>query len=103
MYIRREIAPLIIWGVIVMTVIIVGMIVTCLVVSERGFHLAVIAILTTSGPLFARVFEGVVRRAQIIRSLERDGIEAEDEILIARTVPLIMPVVGAAFAFAVMM
>ncbi len=102
MTIRREVLKLIIWGVLIMMAIIFGMIMTCLTVGERGFHLAVIAILTTSGPLFARIFEGLVRRTHLTRGLDRDCIAAEDEILIARTVPLAMPVVGAMFAYSVM-
>ena len=103
MAIRREVTPIILTGVVLMVVGITALIVTCLSVGERGFHLAVVAILTTSGPLFARVFEGIVRRAQIKRGLARDGLEAEDEVLIARTAPLVMPVVGAMFAYSVMM
>lgn len=102
MSIRKGVATIIVSGVILMIAIMVGMILTCLSVNERSFHLAVIAILTTSGPLFARIFEGLVRRTQLIRGLDRDCLAAEDEILIARTVPLAMPVVGAMFAYSVM-
>ena len=36
----------------------------CYVLDMRSVHLAVLAVLTTSGPLVARVFAGVVRRRQ---------------------------------------
>jgi uncharacterized membrane protein len=103
MAIRKEVTPIILTGVISMAVLITVMILFCVSVGERGYHLATVAILTTSGPLFARVFEGVVRRSQIKQGLSRDGLEAEDEVLIARTAPLVMPVVGAMFAYSVMM
>ncbi len=103
MGIRRETAPVIVTGVVAMVLLIAGMIGLCLGIGERSYHLATVAILTTSGPLIARVFEGMVRRVHIKRGLVRDGLEAEDEILIARTVPLVMPVVGALFAYSVML
>jgi hypothetical protein len=59
----------------------------------------VLAVLTTSGPLVARVFAGLVRRRQRLLNLDLESLEAEDEILIARSVPLAMPVIGTLFAY----
>jgi hypothetical protein len=103
MAIRRETAGVIVSGVVIMVAIMAAMILLCLTVGERSYHLATVAILTTSGPLFARVFEGIVRRVQIRKGLPKDTIEAEDEVLIARCMPLVMPVVGAMFAYSVML
>lgn len=103
MTIRKEVAPILIWGTAMMVALIAGLILYCLAIGNRAVHLSVVAILTTSGPLIARIFEGLVRRRQIVRDLDRTCLEAEDEILISRTVPLVMPVAGAMFAYAVMM
>lgn len=40
---------------------------------------------------------------QRVRALDSDCLAADDEVLIARTVPLLMPVAGAAFSFSVML
>ena len=66
----------------------------CLMLDMQSVHLAVLAVLTTSGPLVARIFAGLVRRRQRLLRLDLDSLEAEDEILIARSVPLAMPVIG---------
>jgi len=60
-------------------------------VPRRPAALATLAILTTTGPLISRVFEGAVRRVQRVRALDMDCLTADDEVLIARTVPLLMP------------
>lgn len=75
----------------------------CVVADMRSVHLAVIAVLTTSGPLIARVFEGLVRRRQRLAALEMNCLEADDEVLLARTVPLAVPVIGTLFAFFVVL
>ena len=75
----------------------------CVVANMRSVHLAVIAVLTTSGPLIARVFEGLVRRRQRLASLDMNCLEADDEVLLARTVPLAVPVIGTLFAFFVVL
>ncbi|MSU88176.1 hypothetical protein GE300_00925 [Rhodobacteraceae bacterium 2CG4] len=103
MNIRKEIASVLIVGSLLILATIALMIVYCFAVSNRGVHLTVVAILTTSGPLVARVFEGLVRRRQIVRGVDRNCLAAEDEVLISRTLPLVMPVVGAIFAYAVML
>lgn len=75
----------------------------CHLADSRTVHLAVLAILTTSGPLLARVFEGLVKRRQRMRGLDLNCLAADDEILVARTVPLALPVIGAVWAFLVVL
>jgi len=103
MQIRKEVAPTLILGTVLILAVIAGMVVICLKIGDNRFHLTTVAILTTSGPLVARIFEGLVRRRQIVRDVDRTCLAAEDEVLISRTLPLVMPVVGALFAYAVML
>jgi hypothetical protein len=100
--IRRPMAGLLIAGTLITMVIIAFAITLCLFVGQRGFHLTTVAFLTTGGPVLARIFESLVMRRQISLGLPRDGIPAVDETMIARTVPLLMPVAGGLFAFAIM-
>jgi hypothetical protein len=51
----------------------------------------------------SRLFEGMVRRRQRLRDLDMNSLAADDEILYARAVPLLMPIAGAAFAYSLMM
>ncbi len=103
MKIRRGMRRLILGGTALMAVVIGGMMSYCLFRSELAIHLTTLTLLTTSGPLVARVFEGLVRRRQRMRDLAMDCLEADDEVLIARTVPLVMPIAGAAFSYFVML
>lgn len=103
MQIRKEVAPTLVIGSVLILGVIAAMVVTCLQIGDRRFHLTTVAILTTSGPLVARVFEGLVRRRQFLRDVDRTCLAAEDEVLISRTLPLVMPVVGALFAYSVML
>ena len=103
MHIRKEVAPTLVIGSLLILAVIAGMVITCLRIGDNRFHLTTVAILTTSGPLVARVFEGLVRRRQMLREVDRNCLAAEDEVLISRTLPLVMPVVGALFAYTVML
>lgn len=89
-------------GTALIATVVLIMILLCLVRGELKVHLVTLALLTTSGPLVSRVFEGLVRRRQRLLGLEMNCLEADDEILLARTVPLLMPVAGAFFSYSVM-
>lgn len=93
---------LMIGGTALIAAVVLIMILLCLVRGELRVHLVTLALLTTSGPLVSRVFEGLVRRRQRLLGLEMNCLEADDEILLARTVPLLMPVAGAFFSYSVM-
>lgn len=101
--IRRELRPLLVGGTALMVAVIGGMMLYCVSRGSLQVHLATLAILTTSAPLVARVFEGMVRRRQRVRGLEMNDLAADDEVLMAQTVPLLMPVAGATFSYFVMM
>lgn len=103
MKIRRGVRGLLLGGTVLMFAVIAALMTYCLSRGTLSIHLATLAILTTSGPLVARVFEGLVRRRQRVRALEMDCLEADDEVLISRTVPLLMPIAGATFSYFVMM
>lgn len=103
MSIRRELRGLLFGGTALMVAVILGMALYCTARGSLSIHLATLAILTTSGPLVARFFEGLVRRRQRVRGLEMNCLAADDEVLIARTVPLLMPVAGASFSYFVML
>jgi hypothetical protein len=103
MHVRAELRWLLAGGTAAMTATIGAMMLYCVSRGALQVHLATLAILTTSGPLVGRVFEGLVRRRQRVRGLEMDDLAADDEVLIARTVPLLMPVAGATFSYFVMM
>lgn len=102
MRIRTGVRGLLLGGVLAIVLCVIGAIAMCLWLGDYRIHLVTLALLTTTGPLIARVFEGFVRRAQRVCGLPMDCLEADDEVLIARTVPLVMPVAGALFAFTVM-
>jgi hypothetical protein len=103
MRIRPELRPLLYWGCALTVAVILGMIALCLWRGNLRVHIATLALLTTTGPLIARVFEGLVRRVQRRRGLSMDCLEADDEVLLARTAPLVMPIAGALFSYTVMM
>jgi hypothetical protein len=103
MRIRRELGPTLLAGTGVMVLMVVALMGYCLALDMRSVHLAVLAVLTTTGPLIARVFEGMVRRRQRVLGLEMNCLEADDEVLVARTAPLAMPVIGTLFAWFVVM
>lgn len=103
MTIRKPLRPLLFGGIALMFAIIGAMMAYCLFRATFSIHLATLAILTTSGPLVARLFEGLVRRRQRVAGLEMNCLEADDEVLIARTVPFLMPVSGAFFSYFVML
>jgi hypothetical protein len=103
MAIRRELGPLLWTGAAATLATAALLLLYCHLVDTRTVHLAVLAILTTAGPLLARVFEGLVRRRQRIAGLELNCLEADDEILVARTVPLVLPVIGAAWAYLILL
>lgn len=103
MRIRRDVRGLLWIGTAATLGLSIGLLVYCSWVGTRSVHLAVLAVLTTSGPLLARIFEGLVRRRQRTAGLEMNCLEADDEILISRTVPLALPILGAAWAFSVML
>ncbi len=79
------------------------MILYCLAADMSSVHLAVLAVLTTTGPLIARVFDGLVRRRQRLLELDMSCIEADDEVQVARVSPLALPVIGTLFAWFVVL
>jgi len=83
-------------------VLIAVMIWLCIEKGTVRVHIVTLALLTTSGPLVSRMLEGFVRRRQRVLGLEMNCLEADDEVLIARTMPLLMPVAGAFFSYSVM-
>ncbi len=103
MTLRGEVRSLLFGGTALMAAAVGGMMLYCLSHDDLRVHLATLAILTTSGPLISRVFEGLVKRRQRLRDLDMNTLAADDEILVARTVPLLMPIAGAAFSYWVMM
>ncbi|MBA3325425.1 MAG: hypothetical protein H0T41_09280 [Rhodobacteraceae bacterium] len=103
MTIRREMRGLLVAWTAVMAATIAAMVLYCFSRGSLSIHLATLAILTTSGPLVARVFEGWVRRRQRIRDLDMNCLAADDEVMFSRTVPLLMPIAGAMFSYFVMM
>ena len=64
MHIRRELQLMLIAGLIGMVLLVALLMFYCLAADMTSVHLAVLAVLTTTGPLIARVFEGLVRRRQ---------------------------------------
>ena len=102
MRMRQGMRGLLIGGTALMLALIFVMIGLCMWRGNIKVHIVTLALLTTSGPLVSRVFEGLVRRRQRQLGIELDCLEGDDEVLIARTVPLLMPVAGAFFSYSVM-
>jgi hypothetical protein len=100
---RKPLRALLFGGIAPIAATIAAMTAYCTFRGQLSIHLATLAILTTSGPLVARIFEGLVRRVQRLRGLDMNCLEADDEVLVARTVPLAMPVAGAFFSYFVML
>jgi hypothetical protein len=103
MHIRRELRPVLIRGMIAMAMLVALMMFYCLAADMMSVHLAVLAVLTTTGPLISRVFEGLVKRKQRLRGLDMNCLEADDEVLVARVAPLALPVIGTLFAWFVVL
>lgn len=103
MMIRKELRWFLFGWTALMVFGIAAMILYCMFRGGLSIHLATLALLTTSGPLVARTFEGIVRRRQRLRGLDMDCLAADDEVLYSRTVPLVMPIAGAMFSYFVMM
>jgi hypothetical protein len=101
--VRREMRAMLVGGTAVMALGVACLMGYCLMLDMKSVHLAVLAVLTTSGPLVARIFSGLVRRRQRLLRLDLDSLEAEDEVLIARSLPLAMPVIGTLFAYLVVL
>jgi hypothetical protein len=99
MIIRRELGPTLLAGTAFKLLLVLALMGYCLALDMKTVHLAVLAVLTTTGPLIARVFVGTVRRRQRVLGLEMNCLEADDEVLVARTAPLAMPVIGTLFAW----
>jgi hypothetical protein len=99
---RREMRSLLIGATGAVVVLIVVMILLCLFRGTLRVHVVTLALLTTSGPLVSRALEGAVRRRQRLKELDMNCLEADDEVLIARTMPLAMPLAGAFFSYSVM-
>jgi hypothetical protein len=87
----------------VVAALVVVMILLCLSRGTLKVHIVTLALLTSSGPLVSRMLEGFVRRRQRLLGLDMNCLEADDEVLIARTMPLLMPVAGAFFSYSVML
>ncbi len=102
MKMRQGVRRLLLGGTGLIVALILVMIALCLSRGTLPVHLVTLALLTTSGPLVSRVFEGLVRRRQRVLDLEMNCLEADDEVLVARVVPLAMPVAGALFSYSVM-
>ena len=103
MHIRRELQLVLIAGLIGMVLLVALLMFYCLAADMTSVHLAVLAVLTTTGPLIARVFEGLVRRRQRLLGLDMNCLEADDELLVARVAPLALPVIGTLFAWFVVL
>jgi hypothetical protein len=56
MHIRRELRTVLIRGMIAMAMLVALMMFYCLAADTMSVHLAVLAVLTTTGPLISRVF-----------------------------------------------
>lgn len=103
MRIRRELRPMLVLGLVLMSLLVALLMLYCLAADMMSVHLAVLAVLTTTGPLIARVFEGLVRRRQRVAGLDMNCLEADDEVLVARVSPLALPVIGTLFAWFVVL
>jgi hypothetical protein len=103
MRIRGELRAMLLWGLIGMALLVALMMSYCLAADMTSVHLAVLAVLTTTGPLIARAFEGLVRRRQRLLGLDMNCLEADDEVLVARVAPLALPVIGTLFAWYVVL
>ncbi len=103
MRIRRELRAMLVWGLAGMALLVALMMAYCLAADMTSVHLAVLAVLTTTGPLIARAFEGLVRRRQRLLGLDMNCLEADDEVLVARVAPLALPVIGTLFAWYVVL
>lgn len=99
---RPEMRGMLIGATVTIGVLIAAMILLCLFRGTLKVHIVTLALLTTSGPLVSRALEGMVRRRQRLRGLDMNCLEADDEVLIARTMPLVMPLAGAFFSYTVM-
>lgn len=103
MHIRPQIRNTLLAGIACTLGLSLALLAYCLAVDSMSVHFAVLAILTTSGPLIARVFEGLVRRRQRLAGLDLGCLAADDEVLVARTVPLALPVIGAFWAYLIVL
>ncbi|MEM8570871.1 MAG: hypothetical protein AAGG56_08160 [Pseudomonadota bacterium] len=103
MHIRPQMKRLIWLHCLGMVLFVLALMLYCIAVDMMSVHLAVLAVLTTTGPLVSRVFEGLIRRRQRVLGLDMNCLEADDEVLIARTLPLALPVVGTIFAWFVIL
>ncbi len=103
MVLRPGVRPVILASTALMVTAVGGMMLYCLFHNNLHVHVATLAILTTSGPLLSRVFEGLVTRQQRLHGLDMNTLAADNEMLWARTVPLLMPIAGSGFAYWVMM
>ncbi|WP_111430071.1 hypothetical protein [Rhodobacteraceae bacterium DSL-40] len=103
MHIRPELKRLILGHILAMVAFVAALMLYCLALDMQSVHLAVLAVLTTTGPLVSRIFEGLIRRRQRVLGLPMDCLEADDEVLLARTLPLALPVIGTLFAWFVVL
>lgn len=103
MHIRPELKRLILGHILAMAAFVAALMLYCLALDMQSVHLAVLAVLTTTGPLVSRIFEGLIRRRQRVLGLPMDCLEADDEVLLARTLPLALPVIGTLFAWFVVL
>ncbi|WP_424932976.1 hypothetical protein [Amaricoccus macauensis] len=103
MRIRSQMKRLIWLHCLGMLAVVLGLMGYCIALDTMSVHLAVLAVLTTTGPLVSRVFEGLIRRRQRVLGLDMNCLEADDEVLIARTLPLALPVIGTIFAWFVVL
>lgn len=103
MRIRPQLKRLIWFHCLGMFALVAVLMAYCIALDTMSVHLAVLAVLTTTGPLVSRIFEGLIRRRQRVLGLEMNCLEADDEVLVARTLPLALPVIGTIFAWFVVL
>lgn len=101
MKMRKGVRGLLVASTVIVVALIAVMIWLCIVRGTVRIHVITLALLTTSGPFVSRALEGFVKRRQRMLGLDMDCIEADNEMLIARTMPLLMPVAGAFFSYSV--
>jgi hypothetical protein len=99
MHIRPQMKRIIWLSCLGMAVLVAALMGYCMALDMMSVHLAVLAVLTTTGPLVSRILEGLIRRRQRVLGLEMNSLEADDELLVARTLPLALPVIGTLFAW----
>ncbi|MER2508608.1 hypothetical protein [Amaricoccus sp.] len=103
MTIRPALRPVLFGGAAVIICVVAGMMAYCLSHRVQAIHLATLALLTTSGALVSRIFEGLAQRRQRRSGLDMQCVAADDELLFARSVPLVVPIAGALFSYYIMM